>query len=155
MLRLRFPERTGLSHFRHHLTRPKPAGFHVGDGVDCDPFLFAGRVEDRGAITGSSIVTLPVHRSRIVNLEEELQQLSIAQLPRIEDDLDGFGMACMITVRRIGDIAARIPDTCGNYAWVTAYQVLHAPKAAAGKNCGFSRHGYFLTPSDVVWNSLR
>ena len=41
-----------------------------------------------------------------MNLEEELEQLAVAQDLRIEEDLDRFGMRAMMPVGRVLDIAA-------------------------------------------------
>lgn len=49
-------------------------------------------------------------------LEEELQQTAIAELLRIEEYFDRFGVALVITVGRVNDFAARISDSSRNYA---------------------------------------
>jgi hypothetical protein len=67
-----------------------------------------------------------------MNLKEEFENLPIADLGWIEDDLDRFGMGAVIAVSRVAHIAARIPDSCRHYAVVTAKKVLHAPEATAG-----------------------
>ena len=96
MLRLSLPERAGRSYFGHHITWPEPRGIDVGDCLVRDLFLFVVRVEDGRTIACSSVVPLPVQSSRIMNLEEEFQQLSITDLLRIEHDFDRFSVSSMI-----------------------------------------------------------
>src|SRR5689334_20982518 len=99
MLRLRFPKGTGLSEFRHNLPRPKPGGFDVRNRVACDPFLIRAGVEDRRTVAGSPIVALAVQSRRVMDLEKEFQELPIAELLRVENDLDRFRMRSVVAVR--------------------------------------------------------
>src|SRR5439155_26236754 len=79
-----------------------------------------------------------------MNLKEELQQLAIADLLRIENDLDCLGVSAVFAIRRIGDITAGVPDPRGNHAGVTSYKILHTPKAAAGEHGTFGRSSHAL-----------
>ena len=45
-----------------------------------------------------------------MNLKEKLEQLSIADLLWIEDDLDRFGVCSMIAIGRIGNVASGLTD---------------------------------------------
>jgi hypothetical protein len=47
MFWLSFPERAGWVDFRDNLSRPKPRGFDVCNGVVCDPLLILAGVENR------------------------------------------------------------------------------------------------------------
>ncbi len=76
MLRFGFPERTGRTHFCHHLARPEPGGVDVGNRVARNPLLFVVRVKDRRTIAGPGVVPLPVQCGRIMDLKEELEQFA-------------------------------------------------------------------------------
>src|ERR1700722_15665245 len=132
MFGLRLPKRTRRLYLRHDFSRPNARGIDVRDGVFCDTFLLVGRIKDRGAITGSTVVSLPIQCGWIVNLKEELQQLAVAQLLRVKDDLYGLGMGAMIAIGGVGNIPAAVSDARRDYTRVAAQQVLHAPKAATG-----------------------
>jgi hypothetical protein len=71
------PERSRWRDFGHHATRPQTRRVNVGDGVERDATLFVIDVEDGGSITRPTVITLSIHRGRIVNLEEELQYVAI------------------------------------------------------------------------------
>src|SRR3984957_3096305 len=81
-----------------------------------------------------------------MDLKEELEQLAVADSLGIKDDFNRFGVRSMISVGRIGHIAARIPDSGGQDAVVAAQQILNAPKTAAGENRSFSRCSHVVTP---------
>ena len=87
MLRLGLPKRTGRRYFRDDLSGPGSRGIDVSDGVFRGPLLLIGGIEDRGAIAGSEVVTLPIRGGWIMNLEEELQQLAIALLLGVKDSM--------------------------------------------------------------------
>ena len=154
MFGLRLPKRTGGFNCRHHFSGPKSRSIDVGDGVFRDPLLLVVGIEDRGAIAGSTVVSLPIHRRRIMNLKEELQQLAIAQLLRVKDDLDRLGVGSMIAIGGIGNITAGVSNTRRDDTRVAAQQVLHAPKAATGQDCGFVDDDIFYF-SFLDSNSLR
>src|SRR5438477_8961933 len=80
MLGLGLPERPRRRHLGDHLAGPQPRGLGVGDRVLGDTTLLVVEVEDRGAIAQSDVVALAVERRRVVDLEEELQQLAIRGL---------------------------------------------------------------------------
>jgi hypothetical protein len=67
-----------------------------------------------------------------VNLEEEFQQL--ACFGRIEDDLDRLGMVSVIAIGGVRHLAAGISHPCGQNAWLSGDQILHASEAATGQN---------------------
>lgn len=146
MLRFGFPEVTGRRDFRHDLAGPQPRSVDVGDRVFRDSPLFVGRVEDRGAVTRTAIVPLPIDGGRIVDLEKELEQPAVRDLTGIEDDLDGLGVSAVIAVRRIGDIAPRIADAGGDDPGIVAEQLLNAPKTSAGEYGPFTRFSHFVSP---------
>ena len=92
MLGFGFPEVTCRHDLGHDLAGPQPGFVDIGDRVLGNPTLLVGGVEDRRSIARADVVSLAVARGRIVNLEEELEDLPIADPGRIEDDLDCFGM---------------------------------------------------------------
>ena len=55
-----------------------------------------------------------------MDLEEKLQNFSVADPLRIENDLNRFGVPRVIVVSRIGHIAARITDAGRNYSGIAA-----------------------------------
>src|SRR5580692_12336957 len=134
---LRFPEfRCGL-YFGHYLSGPKTRSVNVRDRLLRNPLLFFGCVENGGAVAGSDVISLAVLRRRIVNLEKEFQQLPITQLLWIEDDFDRLGMAFVVAIRCVRNVASGVADPRGDHAWTAAQQILHAPEAAARENCPF------------------
>src|SRR5215204_3573890 len=98
MLGLSFPERPGRRHLGDDLPRPKARRFNVGDRVVGYPALFLVEIEDRRPIARPDVVALTVQRCRIVDLEEELQQVSMRDLLGVEDDL---ASACVPWLRYV------------------------------------------------------
>jgi hypothetical protein len=141
VLGLGFPEIADRRHFGHDFARPEARGVHVGYGVFCDTLLLIICVENRRAIARADIVALAVARRRIMYLEEEFQQIAIADGVWIKHDLDRLGVAAMIAISGVGHLAAGIADAGGNHAGMAADQILHTPEAAAGKHSAFGRHG--------------
>src|SRR6185437_13848366 len=97
-------------------------------------------------IAHAQIVALAVFRAWIVDLEEEFQKLAIADLLRIEIDLDRFGMGAVVAIGRVRHIAAGVADPRGDHAGITADQILHAPETAAGENRAFGGYGHEFAP---------
>ena len=91
-----------------------------------------------------------------MNLEEEFQELPIADPRGIEDDLHGLRMPAMIAIGRIGCGAAGIADARGKHAVVAAKQILHAPETTACKNSAFFTHELVLhLNSEEQYNQRR
>ena len=101
VLGLGLPERPGRRDLGDHLARPQAGGLDVGDRVLGDPPLLVAGVEDRRPVAGADVVALPVERGRVVDLEEELQQVPVGDLLRVEDDLDGLGVGAVVAVGRV------------------------------------------------------
>ena len=99
--------------------------------------LFVG-VEDRRSVAGADIVALTVLGRRIVDLEEELEQVAEGLVLRVEDDLDRLGMRAVVAVGRVGDIAAGVADSCRDHPGPLADQILHAPEATSREDGPFS-----------------
>lgn len=49
-----------------------------------------------------------------MDLEEKLEDLAIADLLRVEDDFDRFGVGAMVAIGGIEYIAPRVTDPRGN-----------------------------------------
>src|SRR6202048_1482897 len=98
MFGLGLPERSGRRHFSDHLARPKAGSIDIGDGVFRDPLLLVIGVEDGRPVARSPVVTLTVQRARIVDLEKEFQQLSLADGLRIKGNFNGFRMSAVIAI---------------------------------------------------------
>src|SRR5262245_21943124 len=96
---------------------------------------------DGRAIAHAHVVALPVLRRRVVDLEEEFQQVAIGDDLRIEDDLHRFCMRAMIAIGSVGDIAAGIANAAADDARQLADEILDAPEASPGKNGALGRHG--------------
>ena len=140
MLGFGLPELACRNDFGHNLAGPQARSIDIGDRVFGNPPLLVAGVEDRGSIAGPDVVALAIARAWVVNLEEELEDLSIADAGRIKDDLDCFGVSVMIAIGRVGAGAARVADPGRQNAVVAADEVLHAPEAASGKNGAFLSH---------------
>ena len=96
MLRFGLPEWPGWDNLGDNLARPKPGGVDIGNGVFRDPLLLVAGVEDGRPVARSPVVALAVQCRGIMDLEKELQQLSIADGLRIEDDLNTFRVIAMV-----------------------------------------------------------
>src|SRR5690606_5908855 len=140
VLGLGFPEIARRRHFGHHLARPQAAGLDVGDGVLGHAPLLRRGVEDRRAVGGADVVALAVARGRVVDLEEELEQVAITGLRRVEHDLHRLGVAAVVAVGRIGHVAAAVAHAGGGHTRHLAQQLLHAPEAAAGEDRALRAH---------------
>src|SRR6185437_2930131 len=127
----------------------------IGDGVEGDPLLLVRGVEDGRAIAGADVVALAIARRRIMDLEEEFEQRAVADLLRIEDDLDRLGVGPVMAIGRVGHVAAAIADPRRNDAGLAADQILHAPEAAAGKDGALGRRGHGAHSFSCSANSLR
>src|SRR5262245_30838423 len=152
MLGFGFPEWAGRGDLRDHFARPKAGGVHVRDRVFSDRALFVGRVEDRRPVTGADVVALPVLRRRVVDLEEELEQVAVRDLLGIELDLYGFGVVAMVAVRRVRDVAARVTDPRRDHARPLSDEILHPPKATPGEDGGFRRFRHHRAPLAPTYN---
>src|SRR5262245_52618030 len=84
VLWLGLPEIARRLHFGHDLAGPKTGGVHIGYGVFRDALLLVARIEDCRAVTCADIVALAIACRRVMNLEEELQQIAVADPRRIK-----------------------------------------------------------------------
>ena len=77
MFRLGFPERARRTDLTHDLARPESRGIDVGDHVFGNLTLIIVDIEDRRSITRADVVALSIHRGRVVNLEEEREDVAV------------------------------------------------------------------------------
>src|SRR5262245_13083787 len=148
VLGFRLPELAGGNDFGDCLARPQTGSIDVGNRVFGDAFLLIARVEDRRAIAGADVVALAVARARVVDLEEEFEQLPVADARRVEEDLDRLGVPRVIAISRVGVAAAGVSDPRRQNAVLAANEVLRAPEAAAGEDRAFLIHGCPLPGPD-------
>src|SRR5215470_11400818 len=157
VLGLGLPEGPGGLNRGDHLARPQAGGVDVGDRVLGDLLLRVAGVEDGRPVAGPHVVALPVERGRVVDLEEELEQVPIGDLLRVEDDLDGLGVGAMVAVGGVRHVAARVTDPRRDHARTLADEVLYPPEAAASQDglLSLAAHLLALPVSSVSSNSLR
>src|SRR5512133_2256104 len=134
VLRLGLPERTGRGDLGDDLAGPQPGRLDVGDGVGGDPALFLIEVEDRRAVARAEVVALAVARRRVVDLEEELEQLTVGGHLGIEDDLDRLGVGPMVAVGGVGDVTSGVAYPRRDDPWALPDQVLHPPETPSGQD---------------------
>src|SRR3954447_24023475 len=131
VLGLGLPERDGLADLGHDLAGPQTGCVDVGDRLLRDLALLLARVEDLGAVAGADVVALAVPRRRVVDLEEELEDVPVGDAVGVEDDLDRLRVAGMVRVGRVVVLAARVSDAGGDDSVAVAQQFLDAPEAAS------------------------
>lgn len=134
MLGFGFPKRSCRSDFGDDLAGPYPGGIDFGDDFFRSAFLFVSCVKNGRAIAGSPIVALPVQSGWIVNLEEEFQNLAVADGLRIENNFNSFGVGSVVAIGGVDDVAAGVADAGGNHAGLATNEVLHTPETAAGQD---------------------
>src|SRR5262245_49137451 len=83
MLGFGLPELARRNDFGHSLAGPQAGSIDVGDRVFSNPLLLVARVKNRGSIAGPDVIALAIACAWVVNLEEELKDLSIAKAGRI------------------------------------------------------------------------
>src|SRR4051812_49648283 len=104
-------------------------------------------MEDLRAVARADVVALAVLGAGVVDLEEELQDVPVGDPLRVEDDLDGLGVAGVVAVRRVRVLASGVSDAGRDDAVALAEQLLHAPEAASGEDCGLGLVGQGVAPS--------
>src|SRR3954447_23153466 len=110
VLRLGLPERDGLADLGHHLAGPQARGVDVGDRALGDLALFIARIEDLGAVAGADVVALAVLGRRVVDLEEELEDVPVGDALGVEDDLDRLGVTGMVSIGRVVVVPPGVSD---------------------------------------------
>src|SRR3954447_24552174 len=131
VLRLGLPERDGLADLGHDLAGPQARGVDGGNRVLGAPPLLMGRVEDLRAVGRADVVALAVLGRRVVDLEEELEDVPEGDALGVEDDLDRLRVTRMAPVGRVVVVATGVSDPGGDDSVAPAQQLLNAPEAAA------------------------
>src|SRR6476660_2443251 len=148
VFRFRFPEWSSCGDLRDHLARPQAGGVDISDGLLGDPLLVVAGVEDGRPIACSKVIALAVLRRRIVNLEEELEQIPVRDLLGIEDDLDRLGVRSVVAIGCVRHVATAIANAGRDHTGSFANQVLHSPEAPTGEYRSVSYSGrHRLAPS--------
>jgi hypothetical protein len=127
----------GRSQLGDNLARPQPRGINISDGVFRDPLLLVAGIKDGRPVTRSLVVALAVQRRWIVDLEEKFQKRPITDGLRTEGNLNGFSVITVVAVGRVWHLTTGVADSGSNHARIPAQQILHTPKATAGKDCAF------------------
>jgi hypothetical protein len=108
--------------------------------------LLGGMEEDGGAILRAPIGTLAIRRSGIVEIEERVQNLFVADFFGIELQLDYFGVAGLISadvfVGRLVEGTAFIADGGGRNPGDGGEGCFNTPKTTCSKCCFFDAHMY-------------
>ena len=102
---LGLPELADRLDLGHHFAIPQPRGIHIGDRILGDALLLLVDIIDARPVGEPTIIALAVQRRRIVDLEEEFQDVPVARHCRVEDNLDPLGMRAVITIRGVRNIA--------------------------------------------------
>jgi hypothetical protein len=136
VLGLGLPERDRLADLGHDLAGPQARRVDVGDRVLGDPALLLARIEDLRAVAGAEVVALAILRGRVVDLEEELEDVAVGDALGVEDDLDGLGVTRMVPVGRVVVLPAGVSDPGRDDSIAAAQQLLDAPEAGAPSDLG-------------------
>src|SRR5918994_2887177 len=110
VLGLGHPERDGFADLGHHLAGPQSRSFDVGDRVLGDPALLLAQIEDLRAVVRAEVVALAVLRGRVVDLEEDLEDVAVGDAGGVEDDLGCFGVPRVLAIGRVVVLAAGVSD---------------------------------------------
>jgi hypothetical protein len=89
-----------------------------------------------------------------VDLKKELKQLAIADLARVESDLDRFGVRPVLAVSRVRNVAAGVPYPRRDNARILPNQILHTPEAATREHRSFRRNCHPRILAQVPINNI-
>jgi hypothetical protein len=107
-------------------------------------FLFGRMIKNRRTILRADIRPLSIQRRWIMVRPEDIEQLFVTNLCRIEFDFDHFGVtglvAANIFVARIVFCSAGVANRCCCYAFEISKDFFHAPKTARAERCFLCRH---------------
>jgi hypothetical protein len=100
--------------------------------------LRLGRVQHRRAVLRADVVALPHALGRIVALPEQLQEVLVARLGRVEHDQHRLGVAgasaADLPVGRVGRMPARVADRGREHARRLPEHALCAPEATEAEH---------------------
>lgn len=116
---------------------PDLPGVEVGDdGLRLD-LLVGSVVEDGGTVLRADIGTLTVGGGGVVDGEEDVEQVRVADNDRVKADLDGLGVTgepgAHLLIGGIGAISSGVAGNDAADAFDALVNCLQTPEAAAGK----------------------
>jgi len=104
--------------------------------------LFVAGIEDDGPILRARIVPLPIQRGRIMDGEEDLEQIGEADLRRIEgdaDDLHVTGVAgADLPIGGIRSASTHVAGFDRGHALQAIEDRFQTPETSATEHCGFA-----------------
>src|SRR6185436_16195926 len=92
--------------------------------------------EDLRAVAAADVVALAILGRRVVDLEEELQDVPVGDALGVEDDLDRLGVPGVVAVGRVVVLPTGVSDPGGDDAVAEAQQLLDAPEAPTREDGG-------------------
>ena len=95
---------------------------------------------------GAGLVALAVPGRRVVDLEEELEQVAVGDPLGVEDDLDRLGVIPRVCLCRVFARPAGVADAGGVHPVAAAQQLLDAPEAASRKDRGLGVVSHRVVP---------
>src|SRR6476659_7947140 len=104
------PEVRRRNNFGYNSSWPFSGSVHFTDQFLCRFLLLLAKIKNSGSVGSAHIISLPIFRSRIVDLEEKFQQLAVRKRFRVEINRDGFRMCAMITIGCVFYIPAGIAN---------------------------------------------
>src|SRR5215469_9222230 len=137
---LSFPELAGGHDLCDDLSWPETGRINVRDRIFGNALLLFARVENGRAVACANVVPLTIQSGRIMNLEEELQQIAVCDFRGVEDNLNRLGVTPMIPIGRVRHVSTRVSDPRRDDSVASPNQVLHSPKATTCQNGSFSFH---------------
>jgi|GEM_PF-1375153 len=118
---------------------PELAGGEVGNDGLCLDLLVGSVVKDGGAVLRADIGALTIGGGGVVDGEEDVKQVGVADDGRIKGDLDGLGVAgepgAHLLIGRIGAITAGIARNDAADAFDALVNRFQTPEAAASECC--------------------
>src|SRR4029078_13636475 len=94
------------------------------------------RVEDLRAVAGADVVALAVLGRRVVDLEEDLQDVSIGDALGVEANLARLGVPGMVPLGRVVVLPTGVSDPGGDDSVAVTEQLLDTPEAASREDGG-------------------
>jgi hypothetical protein len=120
MLGLSLPKRASGNYLCHDGAGPETASVDRGDRVRRDAHLETCGKKHRRSITRTDVVALAVPSGWVMDLEKELEEMSVARFFCTEQHLYGLSMGSNVLICGRGFLPADISNTRSDDAWVTA-----------------------------------
>ena len=107
---LGFPEFTGGHDLCDGLSWPETRRINVCNRIFSDMLLLFASAENGRAVACADVVPLTIQSGRIMNLEEELQQIAVCDFRGVEDNLNRLGVTPVIPMGRVRDVSTHVSD---------------------------------------------